>query len=51
MPTKKGIQGDELEMRTRLFVCYQSWEQTSFRDSKKVRRRLIDRRLRLLTRK
>ena len=25
-----GFKGDELEMRTRLFVCYHSWEQTMF---------------------
>ena len=25
-----GFEGDELEMRTRLFVCYHSWEATSF---------------------
>jgi AcrR family transcriptional regulator len=27
-----GFQGDELEMRTRLFVCYHSWEDTMFPD-------------------
>jgi AcrR family transcriptional regulator len=27
-----GFEGDELEMRTRLFVCYHSWEDTMFRD-------------------
>jgi AcrR family transcriptional regulator len=46
-----GFEGDELEMRTRLFVCYHSWEQISFRDSKKACRRFMDRRLRLLTRR
>jgi AcrR family transcriptional regulator len=25
-----GFEGDELEMRTRLFVCYHSWEDTMF---------------------
>ena len=25
-----GFKGDELEMRTRLFVCYHSWEDTMF---------------------
>ena len=25
-----GFDGDELEMRTRLFVCYHSWEDTMF---------------------
>ncbi len=27
-----GFDGDELEMRTRLFVCYHSWEDTMFDD-------------------
>ena len=27
-----GFEGDELEMRTRLFVCYHSWENTMFPD-------------------
>ena len=27
-----GFKGDELEMRTRLFVCYHSWEGTMFAD-------------------
>ena len=27
-----GFEGDELEMRTRLFVCYHSWEDTIFPD-------------------
>jgi len=27
-----GFEGDELEMRTRLFVCYHSWEDTTFPD-------------------
>jgi hypothetical protein len=27
-----GFNGDELEMRTRLFVCYHSWEATMFPD-------------------
>ena len=27
-----GFKGDELEMRTRLFVCYHSWEGTMFPD-------------------
>ena len=27
-----GFDGDELEMRTRLFVCYHSWEDTMFPD-------------------
>lgn len=28
-----GFAGDELEMRTRLFVCYHSWEATMFPDA------------------
>jgi hypothetical protein len=27
-----GFKGDELEMRARLFVCYHSWEGTTFPD-------------------
>lgn len=27
-----GFEGDELEMRARLFVCYHSWEETMFPD-------------------
>jgi hypothetical protein len=27
-----GFKGDELEMRTRLFVCYHAWEDTVFPD-------------------
>lgn len=47
-----GFEGEELEMRTRTFVCYLSWERTMFpRDSKKELRALIPRRLALLTRK
>jgi AcrR family transcriptional regulator len=44
-----GFKGDELEMRTRLFVCYQSWEKIAFGGSKETRRRFMERRLRLLT--
>jgi AcrR family transcriptional regulator len=47
-----GFTGDDLEMRTRLFVGYQSWERVMFwKDSKKKLRSLIDRRLKLLLRK
>lgn len=28
-----GFEGDELEMRTRLFVCYHSWEAATFADA------------------
>lgn len=45
-----GFEGEELEMRTWLFVCYQSWERTVFgRQSKRKRRELMKRRLALLT--
>ena len=27
-----GFKGDELEMRSRLFVCYHAWEDTVFPD-------------------
>ena len=47
-----GFTGEDLEMRTRLFVIYHSWERTTFwKDSKKKLRSLIDRRLKLLLRK
>ena len=45
-----GFEGDELEMRTRLLVCYQPWERTTFpRVSKKRLRELLPLRLALLT--
>ena len=45
-----GFEGDELEMRTRLFVCYQPWERTTYpRVSKKRLRELMPVRLALLT--
>jgi AcrR family transcriptional regulator len=47
-----GFQGDDLEMRTRLFVAYASWERVTFWTLPKSRlRRLIDRRIELLTRR
>jgi len=47
-----GFTGAELEMRTRLFVCYQSWERTMYwREPKQNLRRLIKKRVDLLTRK
>ncbi len=47
-----GFTGDELEMRTRLFVAYHSWESTMFPSaSKKALHKLIPLRLELLTRK
>jgi len=47
-----GFTGDDLEMRTMLFVCYQTWESTMFREiTRKRRRELIANRIELLTRK
>lgn len=46
-----GFTGDELEMRTMLFVCYHAWEASTFRElSRKRRRALIENRIELLTR-
>jgi AcrR family transcriptional regulator len=47
-----GFTGDELEMRTMLFVCYHAWESTTFQEiSRKRRRGLILKRIDLLTRR
>lgn len=47
-----GFTGDDLEMRAMLFVCYQTWESSMFREvSRKRRRELIAKRLDLLTSK
>ncbi|MCP3877679.1 MAG: TetR/AcrR family transcriptional regulator [Sulfitobacter sp.] len=47
-----GFTGDELEMRTLLFVCYHTWEASTFRElSRKRRRALIEKRIELLTRR
>ncbi len=44
-----GFEGEECEMRTRLFVCYHTWESTMFGDmSSRKRTRLQKRRLDLL---
>ena len=44
-----GFRGRELEMRTRLFVCYHSWEQTMCDDvTKDERRKLLRLRHKLL---
>ena len=44
-----GFRGDQLEMRTMLFVCYVSMEEPFFREiSRKRRRELINRRVELL---
>jgi len=45
-----GFTGDDLDMRTMLFVCYQSWESPMFREiSLKWRRQLIAKRIELIT--
>ncbi len=45
-----GFTGDDLEMRTMLFVCYQTWESTMFREiTRKRRRELIANRIEILT--
>jgi AcrR family transcriptional regulator len=45
-----GFEGDDLDMRAMLFVCYHTWEATMFRElSRKRRRDLIARRIDLLT--
>jgi len=47
-----GFAGDELEMRTRLFFCYHTWERAMFpKESKKSLRNLIKRRADLLAKK
>jgi len=46
------FKGEDLEMRTMLFVCYHSWESPMFREiSRKRRRNLIAKRIELLTSK
>ena len=45
-----GFEGDDLQMRAMLFVCYHSWETPMFRDITENRRReLIQKRIELLT--
>ena len=47
-----GFKGEELEMRTRTFVCYHSWESSMlWSDSKRKSNRLIKIRHRMLTKK
>ena len=47
-----GFKGDDLEMRTMLFVCYHTWESPMFREiSRKRRREQIPERIDFLTRK
>ncbi len=49
---KLGFEGDDLEMRTRLFVAYHSWERVMFsKEPKRALRALIDRRIALITRR
>ena len=50
--TELGFKGEDLEMRTMLFVCYHSWESPMFLEiSRKRRRKLIAKRIDLLTSK
>ena len=45
-----GFTGNDLDMRTMLFVCYHTWESPMFREiSRKRRRELIAKRIELLT--
>ena len=44
-----GFTGDDLEMRSMLFVCYHAWESPMFREiSRKRRREQIAKRIELL---
>jgi len=45
-----GFSGDDLEMRTRLFVCYHSWEATMFADAAR-RKQLLKARYELFIQK
>ena len=47
-----GFTGDDLDMRAMLFLCYHTWESSTFREiSRKRRRDLITKRIELLTSK
>ncbi len=47
-----GVTGDDLDMRAMLFLCYHTWESSTFREiSRKRRRELIAKRIELLTRR
>jgi AcrR family transcriptional regulator len=46
-----GFSGEELEMRTRLFACYHTWEEFMFWGEKNERMRLQKLQLKLLTMK
>ena len=46
-----GFSGDDLEVRAMMFLCYHTWEATTFRDvSLKRRKELISKRIDILTR-
>ena len=48
--SEMGFNGEELEMRTMLFVCYQTWEMDTFGEmSVRKRSRIRKRRLEFLT--
>lgn len=52
MFSELGFRGRELEMRTRLFLCYDTWDQATFDDlSKDERRQLLRLRHKFLTTK
>jgi AcrR family transcriptional regulator len=45
-----GFEGDDLQMRSMLFVCYHTWETPMFRDvTENHRRELIQKRIKLIT--
>jgi hypothetical protein len=47
-----GFEGDDLEVRARLFLCHGTWERTMFsKESKRSLRKLIRKRVDLLSRK
>jgi len=47
-----GFRGDELEMRTQLFLCYHTWEYSMFGKQQKAKQnKLLKLRLRLFTKK
>lgn len=47
-----GFKGDDLDMRTRVYVCYQTWESAMYQDLSKARRkRLIAKQVDMLIKK
>ena len=47
-----GFKGDDLEVRTRMFIGYHAWEKTTFdRESKKSLKKWIPAKMKLLTRR